>query len=145
MHKYISFTIPVKGFIQRPDKNPVGYTRTTQRGAKFDPKARLYEAWKDYVWSCCNDAIIDSGCDELPEKNQKVRLDMMIYYKNNSKSDASNIFKGIEDALAHKKMKLGRKMIVQTERVYENDNYCIGSFDFDYDKENPRVEVKISW
>ena len=145
MKKQLIFTIPVSGFNQRPNKNPLGYTRTTQRGAKFDPKAKLYEAWKDYVWNCCGNVIMESDINCRPETKQKVKIDIMIFYKNDAKSDASNIFKGIEDALADKKAKVAGKMRVIEERLYVNDNYCIGSFNFAYDSVDPRVEVIISW
>jgi len=126
------FTVKTDQF---PNRNPKGYTRTTQKGF-WDKKTRDYEKWKDFVALC-----FKNQCGGLRvEDKQKVKIVTQIFYYNNRKSDPSNVHKGIEDALADK---LHKKIGVREERLYKNDNFAIGEFDFDYDKENPRVEVSI--
>lgn len=49
----------------------------------------------------------------------------MTYFANDSRSDPDNVQKGVADAL------------------FKNDKYVAGSYDFAFDKENPRVEVEI--
>ena len=121
---------------QFPNKNPRGYTRTTQRSKGFNEKALEYEQWKAYVAKCFKDQ-----CGDLRVPDKKVNvLRMMIYFYNNRRCDPSNVFKGIEDAIADKY----HSDIGYTEqRLYKNDRYTIGSFNFDFDKENPRVEIEI--
>jgi len=114
-----------------PNKNPLGYTRTTQR-AKFDPKYRQYEEWKDWVWITFIQQV--GNTYRIPDK-QKFFLSVTIYYHNDRRSDPSNVFKGIEDALGDSKNK--------GKRLYKNDKWATGSFDFSFDTQNPRVECEI--
>ncbi len=124
----MNFTIQTEKF---PNKNPLGYTRTTQR-AKFDPKYRLYEEWKDWVWLTF---IRQLGNEyRIPDKT-KFFLHTMIYYHNDRRSDPSNVFKGIEDALGDSRKK--------GERLYKNDKWATGGFDFEINPKNPRVECEI--
>lgn len=107
---------------------PVPYKRTTQ-AAKFCPKYKVYQQYKDRVIaSFLEQCKGDWGCPKplTTVKGQKTKLDIKIYFKNFAHGDPSNIHKGIEDAL------------------FANDKYCAGSFDYDYDAKNPRVEVRIS-
>ena len=126
------FTVKTSMF---PNKNPKGYTRSTQRGY-WDKSVIEYEKWKDWVAKC----FLDQCGNIRVNDKAKVKLDVMIYYFNNRKSDPSNVFKGIEDALADKKHRRIKRI---EKRLYKNDNYTIGKFDFAYDKEDPRVEIKI--
>ncbi len=117
---------------QFPNKNPLGYTRTTQRG-RFDPKYRLYEAWKDWVWLSFSQQV--RNWKRIPDK-QKFFLSTMIYYNNDVRADPSNVFKGIEDALADSKKK-------HQDRLYKDDKWATGRFEFQFDPKNPRVECMI--
>ena len=116
--------------------NPIPYHRTTQ-GSKWSEAHRRYESWKGYV---VNSFLLSNGaiycwaaCENLAscrkpltsKKGEKWRIDIVIYFANERRGDCVNIMKGIEDALFH------------------DDKYVTGSYDFFYDKENPRVEVEI--
>lgn len=129
------FTIDTSGY---PNNNPPGYTRSTQK-SKWDEKKIIYEKWKDQVADC-----FKKSCNNLRlVKSQKSQLKVMIFYSNNRKSDPSNVFKGIEDALADKKIKYKGKVIAIDHRLYADDNWNSGAFDFSFDSDCPRVEVEI--
>ena len=56
----------------------------------------------------------------------KQRMDLMIYYADETHPDSDNVFKGIADAL------------------FMNDKHVVGSFDYEHDREGGgRVEVTI--
>ena len=108
--------------------NPVGYKRTTQAGCKFDKGYKRYQAYKQTV---INAFVEKYGGDRNTKplttvRGEKTRVDIKIYFRDYTHGDPSNVHKGIEDAL------------------FANDKYCCGSFIFDYDKINPRVEITIS-
>lgn len=111
------------------NNNPIGYTRTTQK-SKWNENSIKYEIWKRVV---ANTFLNECPNLRVP-KRTKCKLEIMIYYKNDIKSDPDNVFKGIADALSDTKLE---------KRLYKNDNYITGSFDFNYDKSNPRVLVSI--
>jgi len=115
----------------RASNNPVGYTRTTQGIKSWHNNAnakrmRIYERWKDFVWSKVPDKKFRINSDE------KVYLGMKIFFENKRHSDPSNIFKGIEDALADKFGKLAGKKVVIERRCYKDDKQCAGCFNYDY-------------
>jgi hypothetical protein len=56
----------------------------------------------------------------------KPRVDCMIFFKNNRRPDPENVRKGIVDA------------------IFRDDKNVIGAYDFEFDRENPRVEVEIT-
>ena len=62
------------------------------------------------------------------EKDKKYYVDVVAYYKDKKHGDTDNVAKGINDAIFQKPL---------------SDKYVAGSYDFFYDKENPRVEIKI--
>ena len=99
--------------------NPIPYFRQTQASSRFNKNARRYHAWKDYVRKAANisDKLVTEG---------KLTMDIKVYFKDKTHGDSDNIFKGIADAM------------------FKNDKYLSGSFDFDYDINNPRVEVTIN-
>lgn len=118
--------------------NPLGYHRTTQK-LKRTAAARRYEEWKDWVWAQAE----KQGAGKLRAKDdQKFFLSVMIYFENKAHSDPSNVFKGIEDALADSTKRIGRVKQIQ-ERFYKNDKHGCGCFDFEYSKEDPRVEIEF--
>lgn len=106
--------------------NPIPYHRSTQ-GGQWKPQVRRYHAWKDYVVKafCEQTETKDKGKKPIEKSPEKLNMALLIYFKDKTHGDSDNIFKGIADAL------------------FENDKYISGSFDYDYDKENPRVEVVI--
>jgi len=122
--------------------NPIGYTRTTQRQKFKDPKAKRYEAWKDYVWNCLIKAELN-----LPryENGQKVVVSCYIEYKNKRRPDPGNVVKGIVDALADRIHRTKKHPRIWTERrLYPNDrNVLERAMDFSY-SENPGVLVVVS-
>lgn len=118
------------------DGHPVPYLRMTQGQVKLcripdwklspsqlKKKGQLirYFEWKEYVDLCAIKAKVEF--DRAPK--EKKFMDLVIFFKNKVHGDPDNIFKGIADAL------------------FSDDKYIAGSFDFFYDKENPRVEIKI--
>ncbi len=109
--------------------HPVGYKRTTQEGCKFDAGYKRYQEYKDSVVSAFLDQVPGNWGHPKPlttTKNQKARVDTFIYFKSGIHPDPDNVQKAILDSL------------------FKSDKYCAGSFDYDYDKENPRVEVTLS-
>lgn len=119
-NKRISFTI-------RGD--PVGAVRTTHGMKNFNPNYQRYLDYKDLVIAAFADQCDCKWAYRKPlttKKGHKVVMDLKIYHSNGVHPDADNVFKAIADAL------------------FKNDRYVAGSFDFDYDSSNPRVEVLIS-
>ena len=107
--------------------NPLGYHRTTQ-GSYWNKSSRRYYAWKQHVIDayCEAGGLSDfSTAKPIPKSKKKIYLHTMTYFANDSRSDPDNVQKGIADAL------------------FQDDKYVAGSYDFDFDKENPRVEVEI--
>lgn len=111
--------------------HPVGYTRTTQAGCKFDKNYKRYQTYKDAVVAAFLDQVPgDWGRNPLTtvkpltttEKN-RTHISLMIYFKNKVHADPDNCFKAIADSL------------------FVCDKYVSGDFNFDYDSINPRVEV----
>lgn len=120
MKKY-SFTV------SNEDKNPIPYKRTTQRQKWADKEYQKYQAWKTKIIR----AFVDKF-KKLPKnifiKDEKYYVNIKAYYKDKTHGDTDNIAKGINDAVFQKPL---------------NDKYIAGSYDFDYDKNNPRVEIEI--
>ena len=132
----------VLGNHEDPKGNPIGYTRTTQRQKFKDPKAKRYEAWKDYVWNCLLKR------EEKPpryENGQKIVVSCYIEYKDRRRPDPGNVVKGIADALADRIHRTKKYPRIWTERrLYPNDrNVLERAMDFSY-SENPGVLVVVS-
>ena len=121
--------------------NPIGYTRTTQRQKFKDPRAKRYEAWKDYVWNCL---LKKEPNPPRYENGQKIVVSCYIDYKDRRRPDPGNVVKGITDALAdriHRTIKYPR--IWTEERLYPNDRNVLERVsDFNY-SDNPGVVVSI--
>lgn len=65
----------------------------------------------------------------FPDK-RKICMELTIYFKDNVRPDADNVEKAIKDGLQGV--------------AYKNDKYVIvKSKDYDFDKDEPRVEVKL--
>lgn len=108
--------------------NPIGYTRTTQR-AKYCDRYKRYQQYKDsVVLAFLEQCKGDWGANKplTTVKGSKTKMDIMIYFKDLTHGDPDNIFKAIADS------------------IFEVDKYVCGSFDFAYDRDNPRVEVAIA-
>jgi hypothetical protein len=107
---------------------PVPYKRTTQ-SAKFNPKYKVYQQYKDRVVASFLDQCKGNwGCPKplTTVRGRKTKVDIVIYFKNYAHGDPDNIFKAIADSL------------------FTCDKYICGSFDYFYDANNPRVEITIS-
>lgn len=106
--------------------NPIPYHRSTQ-GGQWKPAVIRYNEWKDHVAKAYCDAsgVTTVARKPIPKQAGKVYVDILIFYKDKKHADSDNIAKGINDAL------------------FENDKFVAGSYDFEYDAENPRVEVSI--
>ena len=121
----IKFTIP---------GDPVGYLRLTQGQLKLlhipDHKLRPPGLRKKSEILRCfaykNDVVksgMGRGIERKPKR--KVHMKTMIYFRSGVRPDAENVHKLISDSL------------------FLNDKNLSGTFDFDYDARNPRVEVEI--
>jgi len=129
-------------------ENAVPYLRMTSNELKLlrvpDHKIRSQSAlrkkraieryleWKVYVEQCCYYTSQIDGRKALKaeilstvRQDRKVQLDCMIYFANKRHGDPDNIRKSIQDA------------------IFANDKYVVGSVDYQYARENPRVEVRI--
>ena len=121
----IKFTIP---------GDPVGYLRLTQgqlkllhipdqklRPAGLRKKSEILRrfAYKNEVVKCST----GRGIDRKPKR--KIHMKTMIYFRSGTRPDAENVHKLISDSL------------------FLNDKNLSGTFDFDYDARNPRVDVEI--
>tara|TARA_R110001606_G_scaffold2504_5_gene10987 strand:- start:4356 stop:4727 length:372 start_codon:yes stop_codon:yes gene_type:complete len=109
------------------NSNPVPYKRTTQRQKFVDKEYKKYVVWKNKVVA---KFILEftKYPHNLLEKDKKYYVDVVAYYKDKKHADTDNVAKGINDAIFQKPL---------------NDKYVAGSYDFSYDKENPRVEITI--
>ena len=110
------------------DHNPVPYKRTTQRQKYVDEDYKKYQQWKAIVYFSFIKQL-GKAPQNFFKKDQKYYVDIMIYFKDRTHGDSDNIMKGVLDAIFQKPL---------------TDKYIAGSFDYQYDKKNPRVEVKIS-
>ena len=62
------------------------------------------------------------------KKDKKYFVDVVCYYKDKKHGDTDNVAKGVNDALFAKPL---------------SDKYIAGTYDYYYDKENPRLCVRI--
>lgn len=66
----------------------------------------------------------------MPQKDQKVIIRMWIWWPNRTRRDPDNLFKILNDSL--------KGILV------EDDNVILPQvIDFDYDKQNPRLEIEL--
>tara|TARA_R110000744_G_scaffold221755_1_gene340732 strand:+ start:55 stop:426 length:372 start_codon:yes stop_codon:yes gene_type:complete len=109
------------------NSNPVPYKRTTQKQKFVDKGYKKYVVWKNKV---VGDFIKEfkKYPHNLLEKDKKYYVEVVAYYKDKKHGDTDNVAKGINDAIFQKPL---------------NDKYIAGSYNFFYDKENPRVEITI--
>ena len=138
----IKFTI--RGNQNEPKGNPIPYTRVVGR-ALWTVEAKRYAAWKEYVRA----EYIEKSKSPITAKvgeellylmtfdtkvspivlnsGHKARMELKIFWANESHGDPDNIFKGIADAL------------------FANDKQLAGSFDFEKAKDGKgKVEVRIT-
>ena len=114
--------------------DPVPYLRMTQGevklmripdhklrpgGLRIKTAIRRYFAYKDRVHIAAWAKRVD------PEPKGKTYLNVMIYFRNRRHADPENVRKGIQDA------------------IFSKDKMVAGGVDFDYDHENPRVEISV--
>jgi len=139
-------TFTIEGNQEDIKENPIPYLRMTRRGLRLlnIPEYRVnkgaitkrrgikrYLDWKDYVRVCFITGAMADGKEATDShkkeilNEKKVHMDCMIWFANKRHGDPDNIRKGIQDAL------------------FSNDKYVVGSVDYQYDTDNPRVEVSI--
>lgn len=124
---FLEFSIMGNG--TDPEGNPLPKLKMTGRQSWTD-KAQKYVVWKKHVVEAfMREVANDSGLgyvlpedlkdfvDTVGEKplvtgTEKVRMDLMIYWKDRRHGDPENIFGSIADAL------------------FKQDKYLAGSFDF---------------
>ena len=111
---------------ERPRKGKHGNFYTPQKTKDFEEKVALF--WLGYIHPQSK-----KGQNIRWEiaKAPKVGIHVMCYFKNQRHPDMDNVYKNITDAL--QRIGLG------------NDKRFYGGMSFDFDKENPRTEVTISW
>jgi len=107
--------------------NPIPYKRTTQKQKFKDVDYHRYLQWKELIIT----EFIKSFNKypyQLLAKNKKYYVNVKAYYKDKTHGDTDNVAKGINDAIFTAPL---------------NDKYISGSYDYGYDKNNPRVEIEI--
>lgn len=109
------------------NKNPVPYKRTTQKQKFKDDNYKIYTNWKAQI---IGEFIkkYNKYPHMILKLNKKYYVDIICYYKDKTHGDTDNVAKGINDAIFQKPL---------------NDKYIAGSYDYFYDKNNPRVEIVI--
>lgn len=117
------FRFVITGNHYQKKGNPIPYFRQTQR-SKWSSQAKRYHAWQNFVRVLARSKT-KINFNKQSKAKEKVYMMIDIYFANKKHGDPDNIFKGIADSL------------------FGDDKYVAGSFDFDYDKENPRVEVAL--
>lgn len=127
-----TFKFTILGNHEKPDGNPCPYVRVVGN-ALWLPHARRYAEWKKYVRKIFYESypkmMLGRQENEKPlgtTDEERTRMDIKIFFVNRVHADEDNIFKGIADSL------------------FENDKNLDGSFEADYDKKKPRVEVTIT-
>lgn len=117
----IQFTVKCNGY------NPIPYKRTTQRQKFADPGYKKYLDWKSTIYAeFCKTMRKEPHLLLLPKTKYYVKV--IAYYKDMTHGDTDNVAKAVNDAIFQKPL---------------NDKYISGSYDYFYDKLNPRVEVII--
>ena len=124
------------------DKSPMGYKRTTLK-SKWDPEYKKYIDWCAYVRSTFESNFPDHEMLRIRKRKKwysyaflgkglhiddRYTLRTWIWFKNDVRPDAPNVTKGIADAL-----------FLEDKQVLEQ------SLGYEFDKNNPRVEVEIQF
>lgn len=119
--------IEIISFEVKSDHNSVPYKRTTQKQKFVDKEYKKYQAYKNLIIA---EFIKATGKQphQLLKKNTKYFVDVVAYYKDKKHGDTDNIAKGVNDAIFANPL---------------SDKYVAGTYDFYYDKENPRLCVRI--
>jgi Holliday junction resolvase RusA-like endonuclease len=114
----LAFTVP---------GDPIGYVRTTRRQKFVDERWKRYQTWKNRVTESAGRQVL-AIVGALEARKARVTMALGIHYRSDARRpDPDNVWKGIADAL------------------FKQDRNVVGSFDFAFDAEAPRVEVKITW
>lgn len=106
------------------------------RNSYWTSEAQRYKEWKEYVVFAFLNSLAENA--ELYEKvyakhgkpillpsDQKARMDLKIYWADETHADPENVFGSIADAL------------------FFHDKHIAGSFDFEHEAGKGRVEVEI--
>jgi hypothetical protein len=139
-NKKMTLIFTIYGNQENEGENPIPCLRTTQ-GTQWTPQAIRYKEWKSFVVAQLIDLmqampreermqyveVIDLiGKKPIKATKNKIVMDLMIYFKDQSHADCDNIFKGIADAL------------------FMNDKYLAGSFDYKM-AEQGKVDITIKF
>lgn len=119
------------------DGPPVGFTRMLSGVRR--PDAVKYKAFKELVLISFLQQIGKQPY-EVIDIDRKFYIVVVAYYKNDVRPDTDNVEKGVTDALFSGEMpwpgaRSGRRPV--------HDKNVAGTFDFFFDKDNPRVEVEL--
>ena len=131
--------------VGRELENPMGYYRTTQAAKYVDPNAKLYEVWKGFIRDTFQSNFPDFKMPTIMKGrlnkvyvygwlgrglhiDDRFTLKTWIWFANDVRPDASNVTKGVADALFD-----------SDKQVLEQTMW------YGYDKKNPRVLVEIEF
>lgn len=117
----------LKFIVYCDNHNPIPYKRTTQKQKFKDIDYHRYLDWKQQILSEFIKTF-KKYPHQLFAKNKKYYVNVKAYYKDAKHGDTDNIAKAVNDAIFNTPL---------------NDKYIAGSYDFDYDKSNPRLEIEI--
>lgn len=122
LNKKLTFSLPVP-----PSVNAI-YYNTRGGGRRLTYKA------EDYIR--ITRALVNVAIEEqhwkVPTKSTWLYIDMVYYFPDRRRRDASNCLKILLDAIEG--------------RVYQDDMYALPRIQsVEYDKENPRVEITVSF
>lgn len=116
--------------------NPIPFSRTTQRGKFVSPQWKRYADYKTKIVAVFLNAI-ENDVDkrkfvynyQMHGKpiviTEKVYVLSVAYFADKRHGDMDNIQKGVQDAL------------------FVSDKEIVGAYNFDYDSNNPRLEVVV--
>jgi len=121
--KELTLSITVKN-----GKNPVPYIRTTSRQKFVDKNYKRYQEYKNLIYAEFVKKYMRHPHQMIDHK-EKIYVHIMAYYKDKTHGDTDNIAKAANDAIFQKPL---------------NDKYVAGSYDYAYDKQEPRLEIHIT-
>ena len=119
--------ISIISFEVKNGKNPTPYKRTTQKQKFVCKEYKKYQAYKSLIVA---EFIKATGKQphKILENKTKYYVDVVAYYKDKKHADTDNVAKGVNDALFASPL---------------SDKYIAGTYDYYYDKENPRLCIRI--
>ena len=118
----IKFTVPGPPVgKERPRRGRYGNFYTPKRTHDFEAKV-----WLSFL------GVALYSKRRIIREAKKVCIITMCFFKSKRHPDTDNVVKAVWDGLSG-------------EGRFGNDNRFCGGVAFDFDKENPRTEIRISW